>query len=54
VALLATEDKKTGWDRRKVLTNQDILDIMAAKIRGLEFKTDTRFSYCNTNYICWL
>jgi CubicO group peptidase (beta-lactamase class C family) len=44
-------DKKDGvWDRRNVLTNQDILDIMANKNIGLEFRTDTRFSYCNTNY----
>ena len=44
-------DKKDGvWDRHKVLTNQDILEIMATKNIGLEFKTDTRFSYCNTNY----
>jgi hypothetical protein len=33
-----------------ILTNQDILSIMATKNIGLEFKTDTRFSYCNTNY----
>ena len=44
-------DKKDGvWDRHNILTNQDILDIMATKDIGLEFKTDTRFSYCNTNY----
>tara|TARA_R110002124_G_scaffold248165_1_gene413272 strand:- start:488 stop:1699 length:1212 start_codon:yes stop_codon:yes gene_type:complete len=44
-------DKKDGiWDRHNILTNQDILDIMATKDIGLESKTDTRFSYCNTNY----
>lgn len=44
-------DKKDGvWDRHNILTNQDILEIMATKNIGLEFKTDTRFSYCNTNY----
>ncbi|MBC5842086.1 beta-lactamase family protein [Flavobacterium sp. F-380] len=44
-------DKKDGvWDRHKILTNQDILDIMATKDIRLESKTDTRFTYCNTNY----
>lgn len=45
-----TDRDKTVWDRRNILTNQDILTIMATKNIGLEFKTDTRFSYCNTNY----
>jgi CubicO group peptidase (beta-lactamase class C family) len=43
-------DKKDIWDRHKILTNQDILTIMATKGIDLEFKTNTRFSYCNTNY----
>ena len=45
-----TDRDKTVWDRHNILTNQDILNIMATKDIGLEFKTDTRFSYCNTNY----
>ena len=45
-----TDRDKTVWDRHNILTNQDILSIMATKNIGLEFKTDTRFSYCNTNY----
>ncbi len=45
-----TDRDKTVWDRHNRLTNQDILTIMATKNIGLEFKTDTRFSYCNTNY----
>ena len=45
-----TDRDKTVWDRHNILTNQDILAIMATKNIGLEFKTDTRFSYCNTNY----
>lgn len=45
-----TDRDKTVWDRHIRLTNQDILTIMATKNIGLEFKTDTRFSYCNTNY----
>lgn len=43
-------EKKGIWDRHKILTNQDILTIMATKGIDLEFKTNTRFSYCNTNY----
>jgi CubicO group peptidase (beta-lactamase class C family) len=45
-----TDRNKAIWDRHKILTNQDILTLMATKDIGLEFKTDTRFSYCNTNY----
>jgi CubicO group peptidase (beta-lactamase class C family) len=44
-----TYDKKI-WDYRKTLTNQDILDILASKKVPLEYKTDTHFAYCNTNY----
>ncbi|WP_413998782.1 serine hydrolase domain-containing protein [Flavobacterium sp. W1B] len=43
-------DKKEIWDRHNILTNQDILTLMATKDIGLESKTDTRFNYCNTNY----
>jgi CubicO group peptidase (beta-lactamase class C family) len=43
-------EKKGVWDRHKILTNQDILTIMATKGIDLEFRTDSRFSYCNTNY----
>jgi CubicO group peptidase (beta-lactamase class C family) len=44
-----TMDKKV-WDSKIVLRNQDILDILAKKIIPLEFPTNTKFSYCNTNY----
>ena len=44
-------DKKEIWDNHNVLTNQDILTLMATKDIGLESKTDTRFAYCNTNYV---
>lgn len=43
-------DKKEIWDRHDILTNQDILTLMATKDIGLESKTGTRFAYCNTNY----
>jgi CubicO group peptidase (beta-lactamase class C family) len=39
-----------NWDRKKELTNADIITIMKEKNIGLESKTDTRFAYCNTNY----
>ena len=44
-----TEDKGV-WDRKKTLTNQDVLNLFAEKNIQLEFPTDTHFSYCNTNY----
>ena len=44
-------DKKDIWDRHNILTNRDILTLMATKDIGLESKTDTRFAYCNTNYV---
>jgi hypothetical protein len=46
-------ENKGVWDRHEILTNQDILTIMATKSISLEFKTDTRFGYCNTNYAMW-
>lgn len=38
------------WDKSKILTNQDILNILAKKKLSLNFAPDTRFTYCNTNY----
>jgi CubicO group peptidase (beta-lactamase class C family) len=43
-------DKKEIWDRHDILTNKDILNLLVTKGIDLEFKTDSRFSYCNTNY----
>jgi hypothetical protein len=48
-----TDRDKTVWDRYNILTNQDILTLWQQKNIGLEFKTDTRFSYC-TIMRCWL
>lgn len=45
-----TDRDKSVWDRHNILSNEDILTIMATKDIKLEFKPDTRFSYCNTNY----
>ena len=44
-------DKKEVWDRKKTMTNADILEILITKNIPLEYKTDTHFSYCNTNYV---
>ena len=44
-------DKKDGvWDRHDILSNKDIVHLMATKNIGLESRTGTRFAYCNTNY----
>ena len=41
----------TIWDKRKILTNKDILNLLNTKNIPLETPTDTHFSYCNTNYV---
>jgi CubicO group peptidase (beta-lactamase class C family) len=38
------------WGRKKTLTNKDLLHILMTKNIPLETKTDTHFSYNNTNY----
>lgn len=43
-------DDKANWDRHNTLTNKDILEILKTKNIPLEYKTDTHFSYSNTNY----
>ncbi len=42
--------EKGVWNTRKVLTNRDIVTLMATKKIKLETKPNTHFSYCNTNY----
>ena len=44
-----TDDRKI-WDNHKIMSNQDILNVMINKKIKLESKTNTRFQYCNTNY----
>ena len=44
-----TFDKKI-WNTKETLTNENIVKIMVDNEIPLESKTDTRFSYCNTNY----
>jgi CubicO group peptidase (beta-lactamase class C family) len=43
-------DKKEIWNKRDTLQNSDLIPIINKHNIQLEFKTDTRFSYCNTNY----
>jgi CubicO group peptidase (beta-lactamase class C family) len=43
-------DDKVNWGRDKTLTNKDILNVIITKHIPLETKTDTHFSYNNTNY----
>lgn len=42
--------ENNNWDKKKTLTNEDIIKVMIEKEIPLETKTDTHFSYCNTNY----
>lgn len=42
--------ENNNWDKHKTLTNDDIVKVMVDKKIPLETKTDTHFSYCNTNY----
>lgn len=44
-----TSDEKI-WNNHTVLSNQDILHLMHQHQFPLQFKPDTRFTYCNTNY----
>lgn len=43
-------DDKAIWGRNKTLTNTDLLNVIITKDIQLETKTDTHFSYNNTNY----
>jgi CubicO group peptidase (beta-lactamase class C family) len=42
-------DDRKIWDR-SMLTNQDVLDLLAKHKFGLYFRPDKKFGYCNTNY----
>ena len=44
-------DDKSIWKKSNTLTNQDILTILETKNIAKEYKTDTHFNYCNTNYV---
>lgn len=42
---------KKRWDKRKVLTNQDVFELLVKNKFRLVTPNDTHFDYCNTNYI---
>ena len=42
---------KKNWNRKKILTNQDIFNLLAQKKFRLKTPNDTHFDYCNTNYV---
>lgn len=42
--------ENNNWDKKVTLTNEDIIKVMIDKEIPLESKSDSRFSYCNTNY----
>jgi len=39
------------WDKKQTITNKDVLGLLKTKNIKLDFKPDTRFTYCNTNYV---
>lgn len=43
-------DKSSEWSKRDTLRNKDLIPFINKFNVNLEFKTDSRFSYCNTNY----
>jgi CubicO group peptidase (beta-lactamase class C family) len=42
---------KKRWDKRKILTNQDVFNLLVQNKFRLVTSNDTHFDYCNTNYI---
>lgn len=40
-----------NWNRKKILSNKDILDMLAKHKFRLLSADNTRFDYCNTNYV---
>jgi len=43
-------DQPKIWDKKNALRNQDILDLYIKNDVALDFITDKKFAYCNTNY----
>jgi CubicO group peptidase (beta-lactamase class C family) len=42
---------KKRWDKRKILTNQDVFNLIVQNKFRLVTPNDTHFDYCNTNYV---
>lgn len=43
-------DKKL-WDKKKTIYNEDVISILKNKKPPLMFTPNTKFTYCNTNYV---
>lgn len=39
------------WDKRKFVTNADVLNLLCTEKPARSFRPGTRFTYCNTNYV---
>ena len=44
-------DKKENWDKKKIATNIDVLQTLYTMKPDIYFRTNRRFSYCNTNFV---
>jgi len=42
---------KAIWNSKNTLTNNDVINILLTRNIKLDFKPNTRFTYCNTNYV---
>lgn len=43
--------ERLGWDKKRLITNQDVLDFIIERHQDIDIGTpDRRFSYSNTNY----
>lgn len=42
--------EQNGWDKKKLVTNADVLNSLYTMHPPLQFATGKRFAYCNTNY----
>jgi CubicO group peptidase (beta-lactamase class C family) len=42
--------ERNGWDKRKMVTNEDVLTSLYTMHPPLEFASGKHFSYCNTNF----
>ncbi|WP_333600238.1 serine hydrolase domain-containing protein [Flavobacterium sp.] len=42
---------KKRWNKKKILTNQDVFDLLVENKFRLVTPNDTHFDYCNTNYV---
>ncbi|HEY9362748.1 MAG TPA: serine hydrolase domain-containing protein [Chitinophagaceae bacterium] len=43
--------ESNGWDRNKMLTNNDVLQSLFTTKAGATSRPGTRFQYCNTNFV---